>query len=85
MSSANSTDSQVRVGSYYTGRFSQDPINVMTLEEGVIVEGDANIPGTRYGDYSKIDLDPDNDKKFWFINEVMSGGRKNIAGVFQIA
>ena len=85
MSSANSTDSQVRVGSYYTGRFSQDPINVMTLEEGIIVEGDANIPGTRYGDYSKIDLDPDNDKKFWFINEVMSGGRKNIAGVFQIA
>ena len=85
MSSANSTDSQVRVGSYYSGRFSQDPINVMTLEEGVIVEGDANIPGTRYGDYSKIDLDPDNDKKFWFINEVMSGGRKNIAGVFQIA
>jgi len=39
----------------------------------------------RYGDYSKIDLDPDNDKKFWFVNEVMSGGRKNIAGVFQIA
>ena len=85
MSSDNSSDSQVRVGSYYTGRFSQDPINVMTLEEGIIVEGDANIPGTRYGDYSKIDLDPDNDKKFWFINEVMSGGRKNIAGVFQIA
>ena len=85
MSSDNSTDSQVRVGSYYTGRFAQDPINVMTLDEGVIVEGDANIPGLRYGDYSKIDLDPDNDKKFWFVNEVMSGGRKNIAGVFQIA
>jgi subtilisin-like proprotein convertase family protein len=85
MSSDNSSDSQVRVGSYYTGRFAQDPINVMTLEEGIIVEGDANIPGTRYGDYSKIDLDPDNDKKFWFVNEVMSGGRKNIAGVFQIA
>jgi subtilisin-like proprotein convertase family protein len=85
MSSDNSSDSQVRVGSYYTGRFAQDPINVMTLDEGVIVEGDANIPGTRYGDYSKIDLDPDNDKKFWFVNEVMSGGRKNIAGVFQIA
>ena len=85
MSSDNSTDSQVRVGSYYTGRLAQDPINVMTLDEGVIVEGDANIPGTRYGDYSKIDLDPANDKKFWFVNEVMSGGRKNIAGVFQIA
>ena len=85
MSSANSSNSDVRVGSYYTGRFAQDPINVMTIEEGVIMEGDANISGLRYGDYSKIDLDPANDKKFWFVNEVMSSGRKNIAGVFQIA
>ena len=85
MSSANSSNADVRVGSYYTGRFAQDPVNVMTLEEGVIMEGDANISGLRYGDYSKIDIDPANDKKFWFVNEVMSGGRKNVAGVFQIA
>lgn len=85
MSSANSSNPDVRVGSYYTGRFAQDPINVMTLEEGVIMEGDANISGLRYGDYSKIDIDPANDKKFWFVNEVMSSGRKNVAGVFQIA
>jgi len=85
MSSANSSNSAVRVGSYYTGRFAQDSLNVMTLDEGIITEGDANIPGLRYGDYSKIDLDPANDKKFWFVNEVMSGGRKNIVGVFQIA
>jgi len=26
-----------------------------------------------------------NDKEFWFVNEVMSNGRKNVAGVFQIA
>ena len=85
MSSPNSSDTGVLLGSYYTGRFSSDPINVMTIVEGTIIAGDANIPSTRYGDYSKIDIDPDNDKKFWFINEVMSGGRKNIAGVFQIA
>ena len=85
MSSPNSSDTGVLLGSYYTGRFSSDPINVMTIAEGTIIAGDANIPSTRYGDYSKIDIDPDNDKKFWFINEVMSGGRKNIAGVFQIA
>lgn len=85
MSSSNSTDSGVRVGSYYTGRFANDDLGVMTLEEGTIIAGDANIPGTRYGDYSKIDIDPDGDKKFWFVNEVMSGGRKNVAGVFQIA
>ena len=85
MSSANSTDDSVLLGSYYTGRYSGDPINVMTIDEGTIMAGDANISSTRYGDYSKIDVDPANDKKFWFVNEVMSTGRKNIAGVFQIA
>jgi subtilisin-like proprotein convertase family protein len=85
MSSPNSTDLNIRVGSYYTGRFANDALGVMTIAEETIIAGDANIPGTRYGDYSKIDIDPDGDKKFWFVNEVMSGGRKNIAGVFQIA
>lgn len=85
MSSPNSTDSGVRVGSYYTGRFATDPLNSMTMAEGTIMAGDANIPGTRYGDYSKIDIDPADDKKFWFVTELMSSGRKNIAGVFQIA
>ena len=85
MSSANSLDDSVLLGSYYTGRYSGDPINVMTIDEGTIMAGDANISSTRYGDYSKIDVDPANDKKFWFVNEVMSDGRKNIAGVFQIA
>lgn len=85
MSSANSTNSQVRVGSYYSGRYVGDPLGTMTIAEEVIVAGDANIPGLRYGDYSKIDVDPANDKKFWFVNEVMSNGRKNVAGVFQIA
>jgi subtilisin-like proprotein convertase family protein len=85
MSSANSSDGNVRVGSYYTGRFANDPLGTMTVAEEVIIAGDANIPGLRYGDYSKIDVDPDGDKKFWFVNEVMSSGRKNVAGVFQIA
>ncbi len=85
MSSANSSNPNIRVGSYYTGRFSNDPLGVMTVSEEVILAGTENIPGTRYGDYSKIDVDPSNDKKFWFVNEVMSGGRKNVCGVFQLA
>src|SRR5690606_14819082 len=55
------------------------------LAEELIAAGNANIPGTRYGDYSKIDLDPSNDKEFWFINEYMNSGRKDVVGVFQIA
>ncbi len=83
--SGPTTPSVVLLGSYYTGRFSGDPLGVMTVSEEVIKAGDASIPSTRYGDYSKIDVDPISDKKFWFVNELMSSGRKNIAGVFQIA
>ncbi|MBT0607277.1 GEVED domain-containing protein [Aequorivita echinoideorum] len=74
-----------RVSSYYTGRFANDPLNTMTVAEELIAAGNQNIPGLRYGDYSKIDLDPSNDKSFWFINEYMNSGRKDVVGVFQIA
>lgn len=74
-----------RVSSYYTGRFANDPLNTMTIAEELIAAGNENIPGLRYGDYSKIDLDPSNDKQFWFINEYMNSGRKDVVGVFQIA
>lgn len=86
MSSPNSSDANVRVGSYYTGRLSGDALGTMTVAEGTIMAGNANIPSSnRYGDYSKIDVDPSNDKTFWFVNELMNNGRKNVAGVFQIA
>ncbi len=74
-----------KVSSYYTGRFANDPLNTMTVSEELIAAGNANIPGLRYGDYSKIDVDPANDKTFWFINEYMNSGRKDVVGVFQIA
>ena len=80
---ANPTD--FRVSSYYTGRFSSDPINTMTIAEELIAAGSSNIPSTRYGDYSKIDIDPTGEKEFWFINEYVNSGRKGVVGVFQIA
>jgi len=79
----NPTD--FRVSSYYTGRFASDPLNTMTISEELIAAGNGNIPSNRYGDYSKIDLDPNNDKEFWFINEYINSGRKDVVGVFQIA
>ncbi|PVW15365.1 GEVED domain-containing protein [Marixanthomonas spongiae] len=77
--------SDFRVSSYYTGRFASDPLNTMTVSEELIAAGNGNIPSNRYGDYSKIDLDPNNDKEFWFINEYINSGRKDVVGVFQIA
>ena len=73
------------LSSYYTGRLANDPAGTMTVSEQLIQAGNANIPGTRYGDYGKIDVDPSNDKEFWFVNEYNRNGRKNVVGVFQIA
>lgn len=85
MSSANSTDQNVYIGSYYTGRFVNDPLGVMTLAEETVMAGNGNVPGNRYGDYSKMDIDPTDDLKFWYVNEMMSnGGRKSFCGVFKI-
>ncbi len=79
----NPTD--FRVSSYYTGRFASDPLGTMTISEELIALGNANIPGLRYGDYNKIDIDPNDDKTFWFINEYMNSGRKGVVGRFKIA
>ena len=83
MSGPNSP-STVQVSSYFTGRGSGDPLGTMTAMEEVIANGNAKIPGTRYGDYSKIDVDPADDSSFWFINEYMNGSRGGVVGVFQI-
>lgn len=83
-------DNDVEVSSYYTGRFVNDPLGTMTIAEELIAAGDGPINSFRYGDYSKIDLDPNNDKTFWFINEyngpnTPSGQRSDVVGRFQIA
>lgn len=85
MSGPSSTETDMHVSSFYTGRFANDPLNTMTIAEEVIANGDGDMPSNRYGDYSKIDIDPENDKTFWFINEYFKGQRKGVVGVFQIA
>ncbi|MDY8135635.1 GEVED domain-containing protein [Aquimarina sp. 2201CG5-10] len=82
--SGPSTSSTVRVSSYYTGRLSTDPSGVMSGTEQLISNGNANIPSLRYGDYSKIDVDPSDNSSFWFITEYMKNGRKGVVGKFQI-
>ena len=85
MSSATSTNTNVKVSSYYTGRYANDPLGTMTISEQLIANGNANISGTRYGDYNKIDVDPYDDKTFWFINEYVNSSRKGVVGRFKIA
>ena len=73
------------LGSFYTGRYANDPLGTMTIQENLIAQGNQNIPGIRYGDYSKLAVDPVDDKTFWFITEYMNPDRKDVVGVFKIA
>ncbi|MEZ4779622.1 MAG: GEVED domain-containing protein [Flavobacteriaceae bacterium] len=82
--SGPTTPTTVRVGSYFTGRLSTDPLGTMTSAEQVIAAGNQNFSGTRYGDYSKIDVDPSDNSSFWFITEYMSSGRRGVVGKFQM-
>ncbi len=82
--SGPNTPGTVYISSYFTGRLSTDPLGTMTVSEGLIRNGNGKIPGTRYGDYSKIDVDPSDDQTFWFINEYYNSGRKGVVGAFQI-
>jgi len=83
--SGATTPSTVFVSSYYTGRLANDPLGTMTVAEELIQAGNSLIPNNRYSDYSKIDVDPSNDKAFWYNTEVPVNGRKTYAGVFQLA
>lgn len=82
--SGPNTPTTVYISSYFTGRLSTDPLGTMTIAEELIQNGNGRIPGTRYGDYSKIDVDPNDDSTFWFINEYYRSGRRGVVGVFQI-
>jgi hypothetical protein len=55
----------------YTGRLATDPLGTMSLGEGVIVTGTgANTGGgSRWGDYTSMNIDPTDDCTFWYVNE----------------
>ncbi len=61
-------------GIRYTGRFANDPLGEMTVEEQIAVEGVSyqNITN-RYGDYSQMTMDPSDDMTFWFTGEYIKG------------
>jgi hypothetical protein len=56
-------------GIRYTGRLASDPLGVMTLPEQTLVAGQQSNPSNRYGDYSQMNVDPEDDCTFWFTVE----------------
>jgi hypothetical protein len=65
----NGTD--VYPGIRYTGRLARDPRGEMTLGEGTIVSGTGVQTSTnsRWGDYTSMNVDPEDDCTFWYVNE----------------
>ena len=49
----------------YTGRYTNDPLGEMTIEEGTFVISNGNSTSLRYADYAHMSVDPINDKQFW--------------------
>ncbi|MDR5589132.1 GEVED domain-containing protein [Christiangramia sp. SM2212] len=72
----------------YTGRFVNDELGIMTIQEESIVEGESPQPRPegRYGDYAHLSIDPLDDLTFWHNAEYFVGvERVNKVGVFRIA
>lgn len=66
-------------GIRYTGRYKDDPLGQMTVEEQIAIEGlGSQTGGNRFGDYSQMTLDPVDDYTFWFTGEYLgnNGSRK---------
>jgi hypothetical protein len=58
-------------GIRFTGRFKADPAGTMTLREGVIRVGTGvqTTTNSRWGDYTSMNIDPNDDCTFWYVNE----------------
>lgn len=59
----------------YTGRFPNDPLGEMTVTEEIVVAGsNSQTTFNRFGDYSQLTIDPNDDLTFWFTGEYFGGG-----------
>jgi hypothetical protein len=64
------SSSTVFPGIRYTGRLAGDPLGLMTQGEGTIMDGRGSEVGSpRWGDYSSLNVDPNDDCTFWYVNE----------------
>ena len=71
-------------GIRYTGRLAGDPLGLMTLGEGTIIDGTGvqTTTNSRWGDYTSMNIDPSDDCTFWYANEyyTLAGQGTSTAG-----
>ena len=62
---------------YYVGRRADAPLGEMNLQEIQIIGGTGSQSGVeRWGDYSCLSVDPEDDSTFWFTTEYMRSSWK---------
>lgn len=84
-STVGTRDVQERISIKYTGRFADDPLGEMTVEETQIILSGANNTNTRYADYSHTVIDPADGLTFYNNNEFFNNNRRNVVSAFKIA
>jgi PKD repeat protein len=71
--SGSNTYPSIRVAGQTAG--APDGLGVLDIPEATIVDGNASQTGvTRWGDYSMLSVDPNDDATFWYTTEYTTGG-----------
>lgn len=62
-------------GQRFAARLADDPLGVLTLEETVLVEGEASQTNTlRWEDYTQSAVDPTDDCTIWYVGDYLKAG-----------
>ncbi len=63
------------IGIRYTGRYANDSLGIMTVDEYNVIDGIATINANgRFGDYSHMSVDPVDGFTFWYTTEYAGDG-----------
>jgi hypothetical protein len=69
----------------YAARLATDPLGILTLAEGSLLEGtESQTNSVRWGDYSAMQVDPKDDCTFWYTTEYFAGSAATRIGAFRL-
>jgi hypothetical protein len=75
-------------GQRFAGRHFGDPLGKLTLDEVILVKGEASQINTlRWEDYTQTAIDPSDDETIWYVGDYLKKGAKNYSskiGAFKL-
>jgi hypothetical protein len=61
-------------GQRFAGRLASDPLGQLTVQETVLVEGEASQNVMRWQDYTQTAIDPSDDCTIWYVGDYLKKG-----------